>query len=432
MTVVALSCITSFFITHLSSRLEEELEVGAPVCFVVVRHSARLLPQTHKHAPPPHPHKKQPQRQEWARTLRRERTKRQRRRQNAGGGEASDTEDPRRRRWGLFARRRSRREPTADDGDDSLGPREPPSMARPPSTPPPQHYHLERRLSSGFLVLAEVRERWAGLDGCWMLIRTPPHTPRSSANAFNHYYSPHPTRQDEPVDAAEYRCLLDAMSKETGDRTAYCFVKERPKGQPPEVILKSSLFSKILGPYTGEARIHHVCARVFARERSRRKRGLAAIVGSSTLVDISISAAMAAAAAAAVAATEGSASASEGGGRGVGGEGDKEKEKEGGGRRETVEEQLFKNSSLGPRAGPLRGTYFCLEERDAHPTRAGERQLFLKFYFILEREFMLAYVHVEEEEVVVGMMGSRVRSGAERGMNRSVIGKSSFFDWIDD
>lgn len=124
------------------------------------------------------------------------------------------------------------------------------------------------------------------------------------------------------MNAAEFRCLLEAMTKETGDRTGYTFVKPRqaqpPEGahphhnhdqgeqeqqhdDPPEVILKSALFSKIVSPYAGEDRILRLCARVFARERSRRERGLASIVGSETLADVSVSAAVAAAAAAAMA-----------------------------------------------------------------------------------------------------------------------------------
>lgn len=124
------------------------------------------------------------------------------------------------------------------------------------------------------------------------------------------------------MNAAEYRCLLEAMTKESGDRTGYCFVKPpqtQPEGPfphplpyptsegrqeqlqdpPAEVILKSALFSKIVSQYAGDDHILRLCGRVFARESSRRERGLASIVGSETLADVSVSAAVAAAAAAA-------------------------------------------------------------------------------------------------------------------------------------
>lgn len=49
---------------------------------------------------------------------------------------------------------------------------------------------------------------------------------------------PHPP-QEEPVDAAEYRALLDAMMRELGDRTGYSFVKENRDTEQAEVRLNA-------------------------------------------------------------------------------------------------------------------------------------------------------------------------------------------------
>ncbi len=160
---------------------------------------------------------------------------------------------------------------------------------------------------------------------------------------------------------AEFRCLLEAMTNELGDRTGYCFVKEQqpqpPGGGPqpaPEIVMKSLLLAKILAPYDGEASILRVCRRVFAREATRRDRGLSAIIGSTTLADISMSAGLSAATAAAAAAVaEAEAPPGLALGDGEGREG-------------------FPNGAAAPNeeeslrsVNAAKDTYFCLEER--HP-----------------------------------------------------------------
>jgi hypothetical protein len=42
-------------------------------------------------------------------------------------------------------------------------------------------------------------------------------------------------KQEEPVDATEYRALLDAMMRELGDRAGYSFIKENADTEQAEV-----------------------------------------------------------------------------------------------------------------------------------------------------------------------------------------------------
>lgn len=144
-TMVGLSCVTSFFISHLSARLEEELEVRA--CFMrrfdQNQNSLSTLPPKsiiHDECTTQH--------QRLVRLIRKCR------KQGHRGDRRSDRSCA---KWARFWPRRPGGQPSDSDvGAARLSPL-PPSLQRDhPSTPPPQRYRMERRLSSGFLVLAEV------------------------------------------------------------------------------------------------------------------------------------------------------------------------------------------------------------------------------------------------------------------------------------
>lgn len=60
--------------------------------------------------------------------------------------------------------------------------------------------------------------------------------------------------QEEPVQCGEYRALLDAMSREMGERTAYSFIKDSADTDP-QTIQRSAYFIEIVDRYGGELKI---------------------------------------------------------------------------------------------------------------------------------------------------------------------------------
>lgn len=87
-------------------------------------------------------------------------------------------------------------------------------------------FKVERRVSSDDLMLTDVRT--------FVLIVVYVHTPPHTLTPHTRIWKP-THRQEEPVDAAEYRALLEAMMREQGDRSGYSFVKENADTEQPEV-----------------------------------------------------------------------------------------------------------------------------------------------------------------------------------------------------
>lgn len=76
---------------------------------------------------------------------------------------------------------------------------------------------------------------------------------------------------EEPVDATEYRALLDAMMRETGDRTGYSFVKENADTGHPQTVQRSPFFLEIVERYGGEVPILQRIKGLFEEELARRR-----------------------------------------------------------------------------------------------------------------------------------------------------------------
>lgn len=76
---------------------------------------------------------------------------------------------------------------------------------------------------------------------------------------------------EEPVGAAEYRALLDAMNRETGDRTGYSFVKENADTGHPQTVQRSPFFLEIVERYGGEVPILQRIKGLFQEELVRRQ-----------------------------------------------------------------------------------------------------------------------------------------------------------------
>ena len=98
---------------------------------------------------------------------------------------------------------------------------------------------------------------------------------------------------EEPVDATEYRALLDAMMRETGDRTGYSFVKENADTGHPQTVQRSPFYLEIVERYGGEVpilqRIKGLFEEELARRRAREESGGAEPLQPYSVVDTTLS-----------------------------------------------------------------------------------------------------------------------------------------------
>lgn len=70
--------------------------------------------------------------------------------------------------------------------------------------------------------------------------------------------------------AAEYRSLLDAITRETGDRTGFCFFKENADTGHPQTVQRSPFFLEIVERYGGETPMLQKVKTLFQEELARR------------------------------------------------------------------------------------------------------------------------------------------------------------------
>lgn len=70
--------------------------------------------------------------------------------------------------------------------------------------------------------------------------------------------------------AAEYRSLLDAITRETGDRTAFSFIKENADTGHPQTVQRSPFFLEIIERYGGETPMLQKVKGLFQEEVARR------------------------------------------------------------------------------------------------------------------------------------------------------------------
>ncbi|GAB5036822.1 two-pore calcium channel [Nannochloropsis oceanica] len=223
MVTVALSCITSFFITHLSSQLEEELERERR------KKSDEMVEGEEGY-------------------------------EEGGGGGRRRL--PRKLRWGAWGGRRGRskervgtegrgeeerRNSTGRGGEEEEfepglkeatggGPASSSLSSSIPTPLPlparPTRFRMEKRVTSGGLVL----------------------------------------RNEQPVAAVQYRRLLDIMVREKGRKSGYCFVKEKRHKSQREIIQRSLSFARITQPYPDiESRILQMCEEMSMKEKKLRK-----------------------------------------------------------------------------------------------------------------------------------------------------------------
>ncbi len=78
------------------------------------------------------------------------------------------------------------------------------------------------------------------------------------------------TGQEEPVGAAEYRSLLDAITRETGNRTGFSFIKENADTGHPQTVQRSPFFLEIIERYGGETPMLVKVKTLFQEELARR------------------------------------------------------------------------------------------------------------------------------------------------------------------